>query len=142
MILIQSGPVTPGKAEKPGESPNWAFDKYNTVNTFSCKNLNTESSKFERKKKETARENGSGALNFCLVGMSGAERRNGSLKNWSVFAKVRSKELSIFNILRAYGLKFMKFGPNLGCRTENSLNCWRNFSRRSQNVLFLLKVGV
>ena len=38
------------------------------------------------------------------------------------FAKVRSKELKIFNIsLRAYELKFE---PNLGCRAENS-NVWQ-----------------
>ena len=33
-----------------------------------------------------------------------------------VLAKVRSKELKIFIILRAYELKF---GPSLGCRIEN-----------------------
>ena len=35
------------------------------------------------------------------------------------FAIVRSKELKIFDILRAYKLKFK---PNLGCRAENSSN--------------------
>ena len=76
---------------------------------------------------------GGGALNFVF----GRDVRRGALKWGSkeliFFFKVRSKELKIFNIyMRAYELKF---GPNLGCRTENS---W-NFSHRSQNLLFLLK---
>ena len=33
------------------------------------------------------------------------------------FPKVRSKELKILNLLRAYE---PKFGPNLDCRTKNS----------------------
>ena len=59
---------------------------------------------------------GGGHSTFAWVGMSGRERRNGGLKNWFFFAKVRSNELKIFNILRTYELKF---GPDLGCRTEN-----------------------
>ena len=55
----------------------------------------------------------------------------GGLKNWFLFVKVRSKELKISNILWAYELKFR---PNLGCRTENSLNFLANFSSRSQNL--------
>ena len=73
------------------------------------------------------------------VGMSDAERRYGGLKDFFFFfAKVRSKELKIFNILRAYKLKF---GPNLGCRTKNVFIFWANFSCRSQNLSFLLKSG-
>ena len=55
--------------------------------------------------------------------MSGAKHGNGDLKNCS-FTKVRSKELKIFNILRAYELKFE---PNLGCRAENSSIFWQIF---------------
>ena len=62
-------------------------------------------------------------LTSFFVGMSGAKRQNEGLKNWLFFlfffAKVRSKELKIFNILRAYALKFE---PNLDCRAENVSN--------------------
>ena len=82
---------------------------------------------------------GEGALNFCF----GRDVRGRALKWRSkeliFFVKVKSNELKIFNILRAYKLKF---GPNLGCRTENSINFVAHFSRRSQNLSFLLKVGV
>ena len=61
-----------------------------------------------------------GHTTFVLLGMSGADRQNRGLKNLFFFffflAKVRSKEVKGFNILRAYELKF---GPNLGCTTEN-----------------------
>ena len=53
--------------------------------------------------------------------MSGGKHRNRGLKNW-FFAKVRSKELKIFKILRAYELKFE---PYLGCRAENSSIFWQ-----------------
>ena len=56
-----------------------------------------------------------------LVGMSGA--LYGGLKNWFFFAKVRSKKLKIYNILRA---KELKFEPNLGCRAvQKFFNFWQ-----------------
>ena len=55
------------------------------------------------------------ALNFGL----GRYVRRGAPKWGSYFVKIRSKELKIFNILRAYELKFEQ---NLGCRAENSVN--------------------
>ena len=79
-----------------------------------------------------------GYSTFFGVGMSGVERQNEGLKNW-FFAKVRSKELTIFNILRAYELKF---GPNLGCRTENSLNFWQISLTRVKIYYFCSKWGL
>ena len=60
----------------------------------------------------------------------------GGLKNW--FSGERSKELKIFNIMGAYELKF---GPNLGCRTESSFNFWL-ISLGVKMYYFLLKVWV
>ena len=54
---------------------------------------------------------GMGALNLRL----GWDVWHGA-PNWRA-KLVRSQEQKIINILRAYELKF---GPNLGCRTENS----------------------
>ena len=53
-----------------------------------------------------------GALNFIL-------RRNGGVKD-GIFAKVRSKELKIVNILTTYNE--LKSEPNLGCTAGNSSN--------------------
>ena len=43
----------------------------------------------------------------------------GSKNDFFFFFFKRSTELEMFNILQAYELKF---GQNLGCRTENSVN--------------------
>ena len=64
---------------------------------------------------------GGGHSTVFLVGMSCAKCGNVGLKNW-FFTKVSSKELKIFNSLRAYKLKFE---PDLGCRAENSSICWQ-----------------
>ena len=76
-----------------------------------------------------------GALNFCSGGDVWCRPPNGGLKNW-FSAKVRSKERNIFNILRAYELKF---GPNLGCKTENPLNFWQFFLTGVKIYYFCLK---
>ena len=64
-----------------------------------------------------------GHSTLVWVGMSTVERQNGGLKNWYFFcAKLRSKELKIFNISRA---KELKFEPNLS-RAENMINFWHS----------------
>ena len=66
-----------------------------------------------------------GVLNFFGGRDIWCGATNGGLKNCFFFfflffvVKVRSKELKIFNILRANELKL---GPSSGCRTENSFN--------------------
>ena len=64
---------------------------------------------------------GGGALKF----FRGRDVRHGAPKWRSkghFFSPIRFKDLKIFNILRAYKLKFEQ---NLGCRTENSFNFWQ-----------------
>ena len=92
---------------------------------------------------------GLGSLNFDL-GISGREHRNGGLKNCVfcfcflfcfglvLYAKVRSTELKIFNILRAYELKFE---PNLGHRAKSSFNFWKISAVGVKFSYFSLKVG-
>ena len=51
-----------------------------------------------------------------------------------LFVKYKSKELKIFNILRA---RELKFGPNLGCRTENSFQIFNKICVESKFIILL-----